>query len=197
MNEETKNNVDETQNENVDTQQETKSTEEKTFTQAEVDAMITERVKRATKKAEDDAKKQFDEAEKLRQMNAEEKAKYEAEKKDKEIADLKAQLNRQGLEKEAATMLSEKGLPVKKEVLDYVVRDNAEETQAAVNDFVAVINDLADVKVQELLKGKTPQRFEQPSGNTITKEQFKRMGVSQRTKLYNENPELYKQLKGE
>ena len=33
------------------------------------------------------------------------------------------------------------------------------------------------------------------TGDTITKEQFKNMNISQRTKLYNESPELYNQLK--
>ena len=156
--------VEEVKEETVDTQQETTSTE-KTFTQAEVDKLITDRVNRALKKAEKDAK----------------------------IAELEAQLIRQGLEKEASQMLSEHGLPVKEEVLAYVVRDNAEETQAAVNDFVAIVNDLADVKVQEMLKGKTPRRIENPSG-TVTKEQFDKMTVSERNKIYNDNPELYEQL---
>lgn len=184
--------VEEVKEETVDTQQGTTSTE-KTFTQAEVDKLITDRVTRALKKAEKDAQAKADEAEKLRKMNAEQKAQYEAEKKDAKIAELEAQLNRQGLEKEASQMLSEHGLPVKEEVLAYVVRDNAEETQASVNDFVAIVNDLADVKVQEMLKGKTPRRIENPGG-TVTKEQFDKMTVSERNKIYNDNPELYEQL---
>ncbi|MCW6680875.1 DUF4355 domain-containing protein [Aerococcaceae bacterium NML130460] len=184
--------VEEVKEETVDTQQETTSTE-KTFTQAEVDKLIADRVNRALKKAEKDAQAKADEAEKLRKMNAEQKAQYEAEKKDAKIAELEAQLSRQGLEKEASQMLSEHGLPVKEEVLAYVVRDNAEETKAAVNDFVAIVNDLADVKVQEMLKGKTPRRIENPGG-TVTKEQFDKMTVSERNKIYNDNPELYEQL---
>ena len=184
--------VEEVKEETVDTQQETTSTE-KTFTQAEVDKLITDRVTRALKKAEKDAQAKADEAEKLRKMNAEQKAQYETEKKDAKIAELEAQLIRQGLEKEASQMLSEHGLPVKEEVLAYVVRDNAEETQASVNDFVAIVNDLADVKVQEMLKGKTPRRIENPGG-TVTKEQFDNMTVSERNKIYNDNPELYEQL---
>jgi hypothetical protein len=33
------------------------------------------------------------------------------------------------------------------------------------------------------------------SDNTITKEQFNKMGYKERTKLFNENPEMYNELK--
>lgn len=180
-------------NEQVDTQQEEAV---KTFTQDEVTKMIQDNVNRAVKKAHEDAKKQADEAERLKQMNAEQKAQYEAEQKDKQIAELQAKLNRTGLEREATNMLTAKGLVANGSILDLVVKDDAEQTQLAVNDFINLIDVVADEKVTKMLAGKTPQRTEHASSGTVTKEQFDRMGYQARLELANSNPELYKQLKG-
>ena len=122
------------QNDNVDNQQ---AEAPKSFTQEEVDKIVTDRVNRALKKAEKEAKAKADEAEKLRSMNAEQKAKYEAEKKDAEIARLTTQLNRQGMEKEASKMLAESGITANDSILAYVGRDDAGQSQAAVQEFSA------------------------------------------------------------
>ena len=54
-------------------------------------------------------------------------------------------------------MLSEGGIAVDDKILGLVVKDTAESTQEAVEGFVALVNELADKKVGEKLKGKTPK----------------------------------------
>lgn len=176
--------------ENVDTVQEEKH--ERTFTRAEIGKMLS--AERSKWEAEQEAKE--NEAEKLRQMNESQKAEYEQEKQKAYIAELEAKINRSGLEREASKMLSEGGIAVDDKILGFVVKDTAESTQEAVESFVALVNDLADKKVGEKLKGKTPKKMEDTSAGEITKEQFNRMGYQSRNELIQNNPELYHKLKG-
>ena len=195
MAEEQKTTVEEPKEEQVDTQQEVESTE-KTFTQSEVDDLIKKRLAKQEKSFDKRMQEKLDEAEKLRQMNETQKAEYEQEKQRAYIAELEAKINRSGLEREASKMLSEGGIAVDDKILGLVVKDTAEATQEAVESFVALVNDLADKKVGEKLKGKTPKKMEDTSAGEITKEQFNRMGYQSRNELLQNNPELYHKLKG-
>lgn len=195
MAEEIKDEVVEEVNEKASTQEE-QETAEKTFTQAELDEIVKKEKAKAKRSAEKEYQAKMDEAEKLRKMNADEKAKYEAEKQAAYIAELEAKINRSGLEKEASKMLSESGIAASDEILALVVKDDAERTQEAVNGFAELVNQLADNKVKEMLKGKTPRKVEQSTTGAITKEQFDRMGYKDRNELLQSNPELYAQLKG-
>lgn len=195
MAEEQKTTVEEPKEEQVDTQQEVESAE-KTFTQSEVDDLIKKRLAKQEKSFDKRMQEKLDEAEKLRQMNETQKAEYEQEKQKAYIAELEAKINRSGLEREASKMLSEGGIVVDDKILGLVVQDTAEATQEAVESFVALVNDLADKKVGEKLKGKTPKKMEDVSDGGITKEQFNKMGYQSRNELLQNNPELYHKLKG-
>lgn len=167
---------------------------EKTFTQAEVDDIVQKRLSKAERSFEKKIQERMDEAEKLRKMNAEQKAAYEAQKQADRIAELEAQINRNGLEKEASKMLSEVGIVASDEILVFVVKDSAEATQEAVSSFSSLVNDLADKKVGEMLKGKTPKKVEQATAGAVTKEQFWKLSYQEQAEIYQENPELYAQL---
>lgn len=181
--------------EQASTQEEEQATE-KTFTQSQLDEIIQKEKAKAKRSAEKEYQAKLDEAEKLRQMNEAQKAEYEQEKQRAYIAELEAKINRSGLEREASKMLSEGGIAVDDKILGLVVKDTAESTQEAVESFVALVNDLADKKVGEKLKGKTPKKMEDTSAGEITKEQFNRMGYQSRNELLQNNPELYYKLKG-
>ena len=196
MAEEVKEPVVEPELEQASTQEEEKATE-KTFTQSQLDEIIQKEKAKAKRSAEKEYQAKMDEAEKLRQMNETQKAEYEQEKQKAYIAELEAKINRSGLEREASKMLSEGGIAVDdKIILELVVKDTAESTQEAVESFVALVNELADKKVSEKLKGKTPKKMEDTSAGEITKEQFNRMGYQSRNELLQNNPELYHKLKG-
>lgn len=172
----------------------TEPTTEKTFTQADVDEIVQQRLKKAEKSYARKMQEQLDEAEKLRQMNAEQKAEYEQEKQAKEIADLKAQLNRNALEKEASKLLSEAGIIADDEILGFVVKEDAEGTQEAINRFSSLVNEVADKKVSEMLKGNTPKKIEGNLKTPMTEGEFRQLSYAEQATLYQENPELYAQL---
>lgn len=195
MAEDTKDTVVEPELEQAGTQEEEQATE-KTFTQSQLDEIIRKEKAKAKRSAEKEYQAKMDEAEKLRQMNESQKAEYEQEKQRAYIAELEAKINRSGLEREASKMFSEGGIAVDDKILALVVKDTAESTQEAVESFVALVNDLADKKVGEKLKGKTPKKMEDVSDGGITKEQFNKMGYQSRNELLQNNPELYHKLKG-
>ena len=176
--------------------QEEEKTTEKTFTQSQLDEIIQKEKAKAKRSAEKEYQAKMDEAEKLREMNENQKAEYERKKQADYIAELEAKINRSGLEREASKMLSEGGIAVDDKILGLVVKDTAESTQEAVDSFVALVNELADKKVGEKLKGKTPKKMEDTSAGEITKEQFNKMGYQSRNELLQNNPELYHKLKG-
>ena len=195
MAEEEKNDVLETELDNVDNPAEVEGAP-KTFTQSEVDELIKKRLAKQEKSFDKRMQEKLDEAEKLRQMNETQKAEYEQEKQKAYIAELEAKINRSGLEREASKMLSEGGIVADEKILGLIVKDTAERTQEAVESFVALVNELADKKVGEKLKGKTPKKMEDTSAGEITKEQFNKMGYQSRNELLQNNPELYRKLKG-
>lgn len=176
--------------------QEEEKTTEKTFTQSQLDEIIQKEKAKAKRSAEKEYQAKMDEAEKLRKMNEVQKAEYEQEKQRAYIAELEAKINRSGLEREASKMLSEGGIVADEKILGIVVKDTAERTQEAVESFVTLVNELADKKVGEKLKGKTPKKMEDTSAGEITKEQFNKMGYQSRNELLQNNPELYRKLKG-
>lgn len=193
MAEDTKDTVVETEKETVDTS-ETAETTEKTFTQEEVNALIEKRLAKQEKSFNKRIQEKLDEAEKLRKMNADQKAEYEAQKQADYIAELEAKINRSGLEKEASKVLSESGLVADDKILYFVVKDTAEATQEAVDSFSALVNDLADKKVGEMLKGKTPKKVEQTTSASITQDHFNRMSYRAQLDLQKSDPELYEKL---
>lgn len=195
MAEEVKEDVLEIEKETVD-DPETVENAPKTFTQSEVDELIKKRLAKQEKSFDKRMQEKLDEAEKLRAMNETQKAEYEQEKQRAYIAELEAKINRSGLEREASKMLSEGGIIADDKILGLIVKDTAERTQEAVESFVVLVNDLADRKVGEKLKGKTPKKMEETTAGEITKEQFNKMGYRSRNELLQNNPELYHKLKG-
>ena len=63
------------------------------------------------------------------------------------------------------------------------------------NTYLATEATAMEQRIKDELMKNNPQANPQnASGGAVTKEQFNAMGVAERTKLYNEQPELYKQL---
>lgn len=193
MTEELKTESVEEQTEQVDTQKE--ETTEKTFTQAELDKIVQDRVARAESKKDKEYQVKMDEAEKLRKMNAEQKAQYEKEQSEARIKELEAQIARNGLEKQASLELAEKGITTNEEILNFVVRETAEATQEAINVLVKLVDEQADAKVKELMKGKTPTKVANTTQG-LTKEQFNKLSYRAKLDLFKKDPELYNELKG-
>lgn len=158
---------------------------EVTFTeeqQAKVDELIGTRLDRQAAKNEEtiaqaitQAKEKWqaeaEEAAKIAKLPEAEKEKHAQQKRNEELETanaeketLKQQLNHLNMVNAASSLLADKGMLADEAVLSFVVRDDADSTQQAVNDFVKLVEDKAEAKRQESLKGSTPKLGNSNSG---------------------------------
>lgn len=164
----------------------------KTYTQEELENIVKQRLDREKKAAE----KAIKEAEKLAKMNEDQKKQYELEKLQQELEEYKKKDAFYSMSKEASKMLSENGITADDELLSFVVKDTAEDTQTAVKSFVELINKRVEEGVKKALAGNSPKATPKPgtNKNPFSKENF---NLTEQAKLLKENPELYKQLKAQ
>ena len=141
-------------------------------------------------KAKEDA---IEEAKKLEKMNAEEKQEHERKKLEEELAEYKRKDQFYQLSKEASKMLSEHNIHADDELLSFVVKDDAEATQAAVNTFVTMFNDKVEEGVKQALSGKSP-KVHARTERVITAEEFKNMTYPEKVQLKTDNPEMYNKI---
>lgn len=188
----------EQENNNVEVVEETKVAaepeeidprDEKKYSDNDVDAMMDKKWKNWKKKADEEV----EEAKKLAKMNAEEKAKYEREQRDKELAEREAAITKRELTATAKETLADKGLPIElSAVLDYSNAEACNESIVAVEKaFMSAVNK----SVEQRLKGSAPIE-KAPENQGISTQEFRKMTIAQRTELKQTNPELYEQLKG-
>ena len=188
----------EQENNNVEVVEETKVAaepeqkepqDEKKYSDSDVDAIV--KKKYAKWQKEQDAK--VDEAKKLAKMNADEKAKYEREQRDKELAEREAAITKRELTATAKETLADKGLPIElSAVLDYSNAEACNESILAVEKaFMSAVNKA----VEQRLKGSAPIE-KAPENQGISTQEFRKMTIAQRTELKQTNPELYEQRKG-
>lgn len=164
--------------------------DEKKYTDADVDAIIDKKF--AKWKAEQE--KAESEAKKLSKMNAEDKQKYQLDKREQDLADREAEITRRELTAEAKTILSERGLPI--ELVDVVNLTDADSVRDSI-DAIQKTWEAAVLKgVADKTKGIAPMTKAPVESGEITKEQFNRMGVRSRNELFERDPELYRKLRG-
>ena len=116
------------------------------------------------------------EAERLAKMNAEQKAQYEREKKEKEIADREAAITKRELMATAKEQLAEKGLPVSlAAVLNY---SNAEECSASIEAVGKAFQEAVEKAVNDRLSGGKPPK-KAGDQTAYTMEQIKAMSPAE------------------
>ena len=164
---------------------------EKTFSQAEVDEIVESRLAREKDKLksslradiEQDVRNQIadeqSEAKKLKKMNEDQRRKYDMDKKDQEIADLKAKLNRSEMEHVATDLLSKKGITADTDTLNFVVAEDAETTQANIDRFADLINKKAQANRREDFNVPEPKSGSNGRKAVDIKE-FNKMGYHER-----------------
>lgn len=179
---------------------------EKTFSEAEVDEIVKSRLARERDKmkgslrdeVEEEVRAQIkdeqSEANKLKKMNEHQRRKYDMDKKDQEIADLKAKLNRSEMEHVATDLLSKKGITADTEILNFVVAEDAETTQANIDRFADLINKKAQANRREDFNVPEPKSGNNDSNDSVSKERFRDMTYHEKLKLKMEQPSVYKQL---
>lgn len=133
---------------------------EKTFTEADVERIVKERLARERKANEE---KQA-EAAKLAAMNEKERTDYQIKQLTAKLAEYEARENRAAMAKEAAAMLSEKGLTgIPDELISPLISDDAEQTKKAVESFASTFQTAVDSAVKARLAGTTPK-----TGGTVS-----------------------------
>lgn len=178
-------NTEETESTQQNTQQE--QGDEKTYTQAEVEKMMSDRVARERKSKEE----AIEEAKKLAKMNEDERRQHEHEKLQDELAEYKRKDQFYQLSREASNMLAEHNIQATDELLQFVVKDDAETTQSSVNAFVELINEKVKEGVERSLTGRTPRG--NTRNNPLTKAQILNIkDTSERQKAIRDNMNLFK-----
>lgn len=171
-----------------ETAEEENEQEEKTFTQDQVDQIVKDRIARAEK----DKAEAVKEAEKLAKMSADQKREYELDKLKRENEELKASQNRFELGKTATAILAESGIVADDEILEIVVKEDAEKTNNAVKAFIALVDKVSDERMREKLKGNAPKK-QQAKASTLTKQEILEIRDSfERKQRIAENPHLFK-----
>ena len=143
---------------------------EKTFTQEDVDQIIKDRVAREKKSKEDAVK----EAEKLAKMNKDQKSEYEREQMQKELDLYKAKEARNEMKKHAGDVFKQNEITPNDELLELVTADTADQTQANVQAFNDVLNNMVKEQVQAKLYQGTPKNYSNGSGG-VTRESIEQI----------------------
>lgn len=164
----------------------------KTFTQDEVNKIVSQRLERQ----KEQLKAKEDEAKKLSRMNAEQKANYELEKANKRAKEATAKLARYEMRDSAKQMLADGGFNnADNSLLDLVVTDTAESTQANVNVLLTAIEAIREDERNKLLAGKTP-RVSGKKVKPLTPNDLIKLKPADRIKFQRENPDEYVKILG-
>lgn len=164
----------------------------KTFTQDEVNKIVSQRLERQ----KEQLKAKEDEAKKLSRMNAEQKANYELEKANKRAEEAAAKLARYEMRDSAKQMLADGGFNnADNGLLDLVVTDTAESTQANVNVLLSAIEAIREDERNKLLAGKTP-KVGGKEIKPVSAQELLKMSTAERVKFQRENPAEYARILG-
>jgi hypothetical protein len=182
-----------TESEQPDDSEEKQSEQQaKTFTQDEVNKIVSQRLERQ----KEQLKAKEDEAKKLSRMNAEQKANYELEKANKRAEEAVAKLARYEMRDSAKQMLADGGFNnADNGLLDLVVTDTAESTQANVNVLLTAIEAIREDERNKLLAGETP-RVSGKKVKPLTPNDLIKLKPADRIKFQRENPDEYVKILG-
>lgn len=139
--------------------------EEKKYTDKEVDEIVNRKF--ADWKAKEE--KRVNEAKKLEKMNAEEKIKYEKDKLQEELDELRAEKNKNEMIKVARGILAEENISISDNLLEILVDQEADKTKENISNFVDLFNAEVEKVVKDKLRGTTPKKG---GGSKLTKEEI-------------------------
>ena len=184
-------NVVNNETENVDVHDEVPAEpqkQEKLFTQEEVNNIIEKRLNKEKSKW----KNEVDQAKRLAEMSAEERAKEEFRMQKAEFEKERAEFERERLLIQTQKELSAKNVPV--EFAEMLVRDNAESTKEAIDNFANLYVQSVEKGVSNKLKGRPPKTKSTPNTDGLDRASFMKLSLAEQQKMARENPERYKEL---
>lgn len=170
------------------------------FSQEELNEIISKRLSKERGKWEKDFKKQLEEekkeAERLANLNAEQRKEEEYKKKLKEVEDKAKELRLQEEKIEAAKILTERGLA--SDFVHFLIGEDSQTTLDNINNFEKMYKEALKAEIGKRLPSGTPNvgggNGVNGEGLAITKEQYAKLSLSEKNKLYIENPEAVKEL---
>lgn len=169
--------------------------QENSFTQEQVNKIVADQIAREKAKMAKEFERKQTEAEKLGKMTKEQRVNAELEMARKRAEEAERKLNQIGLAKEARSILASKGVELDSDaILDVLVGEDAETTSQRVADFADVFKKSVVAEVNKRLGG-TGQRNKNTTGKADGHKPLSEMSYEERTKLYTENPELYRELR--
>lgn len=156
------------------------------YTDADLDRIINQKFAAWQKQQE----KKVSEAERLSKMTAEEKAAERVKALEDKLHGYEVAAARAEMMKQGRAMLHEKNITVGDELLSNLIAENAEDTKAAVENFITLFSSAVDKAVKEALKGESPKAGSAPTG--MTKEQILAIpNRAERQRLMKEHKDLF------
>ena len=179
--------------ENTGVETENQEPETKTYTQEEVLALIQSEADKRVSQALKTQQKKYEKQLSLSKLDGDEREKAE---KDNRIAELEEKLAEFQIERnksELKSVLSSRGLSA--EFADIInISDDIEASQANIDKLDKLFKAAVKAEVEKRLAGSAPNGGGSSFSGEVTKEQFKKMQLSEQAALYKTNPELYKKL---
>lgn len=188
--------------ENEPTDEPSEPSDEPTFTRSDVDREVSKAVEKAIQNQrakweqefEEKLEKEKREAERLAKLTQKEREEAELEKRKKELEKREQELKRLQLETDAVANLRDKQLP--DAFVNFVIGEDAETTLENINALKEAFDKAVNEQVKEAIKQEVPSSGTgaQKQRNPFTKEHW---NLTEQGRIYNEDPELYKQLKAQ
>lgn len=170
-------------------------TETKTYTQEEVLALLQsetdKRVTQALKKQQAKYEKQLS----LSKLDGDERAKAEKDNRIAELEEMIAQMNVEKNRSELKDVLSQRSLP--SELANIItITDDIEESQKNIDTLDRLFKAAVKAEVEKKLaaSGGAPRGNAVVTSGELTKDEFRKMGIMEQSRIARENPELYKKL---
>lgn len=159
----------------------------RTYTDKDVDEIIDRKFAEWQKKKE----KEVNEAKKLAEMDTVQRTKYERDKLQKELEELKKKDALAEMSKTARQMLRDKGIKITDDLLGLIVFTDADKTKSAIDSFALMFHEAVEEGIKERLKGSPPHRGSSTPGK-LTKNQIMEVkDPVERQRLIQENRELF------
>lgn len=185
------NNVETVEEQEVTAEPKEQQPSDKKYSDAEVDEIINKKF--AKWKKEQEAEQS--EAKKLKSMNAEEKLKYNNDKRQAELDKREQEIARRELMAEAKTILNERGLPI--DLAGVIDLTDADTVKASIDAIGKQWEQAVQKGIADKLKGAQPLTKAPQSSNSITKEALVKMKYQERLDFKTKHPDEYnKAMKG-
>jgi len=160
-----------------------------TITQEELDRRIQQAI---YKNSLNEKKKYEKELEKQKSLiGLDEKQRLEEEKK--QLEEQLAEYKLTNIKLDTVKVLEKRGLSA--DLVDLVVTStDIEEVQANIEKLDKALKKAVSEEVSKRVGSTTTKNSNNSNNGNVTREQFLKMSIAQQTELFNNNPELYKQL---